>query len=189
MCRALQSPVVPRDDRRLSRRSLVGLLSGAVVGGLAGCSGDGSETPTRTTGSESDAADSPDAAVTETSSTLRRNWPQVTLNVDLNAVTDEVSMEHVGGDGLTSGETGIVVVQESGGDGSVTIEPGGDRTFSVSEVVTIDLSTDPVGVSGAWGGFDVSGTTGFDFDSGDRITLELRDVETGTAFYEETLAA
>lgn len=111
--------------------------------------------------------------------------PQASFRVSADPVSNEIELEHLGGDQLRHDETRVVV--ES--NGTTTFEPvaggGSESILSVGETAMINLSS-PDTLD-----FDGDGTTDATtsgaaepFDPGDRVTVTLIDTGTQRVIFE-----
>lgn len=109
--------------------------------------------------------------------------PQASLQVDLNAANNEVTIVHGGGDTLHSDSTKIVF--EVRGSNALTENPTGtDSTLSVGDSATWSDSTSP---SSSWSQY--SGNLGSTFSTGDVITVKIIDTDSQQIIYDTEVTA
>ena len=111
--------------------------------------------------------------------------PQSSLKVSVDANTENVTIEHKGGDALQSANTRIVVT-----DGSTTNEftTTTEDTFSVGEEAEFDMNaTASVGTNWAAGSW--TGTNAISAASGTTYTSRLIDTESQKIVFETDVTA
>jgi FlaG/FlaF family flagellin (archaellin) len=115
--------------------------------------------------------------------------PQASFRVSADPATDEIELEHLGGDGLRHDDTRIVVEH----NGTTTFEPvpvgGSEGILSVGETAVINLtaSDDTLDFDGD-GTIDITTSGAAEpFDAGDRVTVTLIDTATQRIIFERTV--
>jgi FlaG/FlaF family flagellin (archaellin) len=106
--------------------------------------------------------------------------PSASLSVDADGSTDEVTLEHTGGDSIVSENTKILV---DGTGSDIEFTPGSGSTFSVGDTATITTDTGSISLSG------YSGSGSGSFDSGDQITITIIDTDSQRQIYKTTVTA
>lgn len=110
--------------------------------------------------------------------------PQASLSASVDAVTDELTLSHRGGDGLPSTRVRLVLSTD---DERLVLGPAAPPSvLRVGGTVTVDVAAGNV-TSGTWGG--MSGTGGFPVESGDRLTAVLVDERAQRVIFEARLDA
>lgn len=117
--------------------------------------------------------------------------PQASLSVEADTGSDNITIDHNGGDGLSDGDTRIQITDESSGD-TITFEPG-----NTSEVWTVgqemDISTSPTATleySSVFSARNQSDSGGpFTIDSGVKYTVTIIDTASQRQVYETTITA
>lgn len=117
--------------------------------------------------------------------------PQATLSVSADGGSGasdgvaDLTIEHNGGDALHADRTRIIV---SDGTDTLTIDAASDdAVLSVGGTATVE--TDTSTVTGSWASVYSTGTTTFDFASGDAISIKLIDTESQKVIYETEVTA
>ena len=122
--------------------------------------------------------------------------PQASLSVSANTNSENISISHNGGDGLDSGQTRIIVTNESNSESITWNEQaaGTSSILSVGTTAKIDLDG---GNRIDWNGdgsYEIltqdSGTwTASGLNQGARYTVQLIDVESQRVIFETTITA
>jgi flagellin-like protein len=112
--------------------------------------------------------------------------PQASLSVSLSETSNNVTVEHTGGDAIDQTRTRVIIefnqstsetYNPGTADGTMTV--GGSTTFSVNEsIVTGDLS-----------GLDTSSANNQTISTGQQITITLIDTQSQRQIFETTVTA
>ena len=109
--------------------------------------------------------------------------PQASLDVELDDSTDQVTIEHTGGDDLLSDRTKVVVKDSSS---SKDFSTSASDAFSVGETADMDVGSDTVtGWGSSW---DI--TSGLsDIQPDTTYTVQVIDTKTSKIIYETEITA
>lgn len=113
---------------------------------------------------------------------MGQDTPQASINVDLNAANNEVTLVHNGGDTLHSDSTKVVI--EVGGSTLTESPTATDSTFSVGDSATWSDSGSP---SSSWS--EYSGMLSSGFDTGDVVTVKIIDTDAQQIIYDTEVTA
>lgn len=110
--------------------------------------------------------------------------PSASLDIDADASNDNVTIEHIGGDSLNTGETRILV-----DNGSTTLEysADGDDTFAVGDTGTLNTSSPDA--NDALSALSPPGSGTIDITTGDQITVTVIDTDSQRQIYKTTVTA
>ncbi len=114
-----------------------------------------------------------------------RTAPQASLSVTIGAASNNVTIEHAGGDALDAAETRVLIEHVNGS--SITFDPAAaSSTLTVGQSVALSVNE---GTAGApWTGMSAAGG-GFGIESGQRVQVTIVDVESQRQVFETTVTA
>lgn len=116
--------------------------------------------------------------------------PKASLSVDVNTASDTVTLEHDGGDSLSTDTTRVVITID--GSESEWSETGSGDVLTAGDTATFDFSGDPDQgpSSGPWSSYgDDDDETDNQIDSGDSVVVEIIDTDTQRIIYESRITA
>jgi flagellin-like protein len=113
-----------------------------------------------------------------------RTAPQASLSVTVDAASNNLTIEHAGGDALDAAETRVLIEHANGS--SITFEPAAaSSTLTVGQSVALSVTE---GTAGApWTGMSAGG--GFGIESGQRVQVTIVDVGSQRQVFQTTVTA
>jgi flagellin-like protein len=117
--------------------------------------------------------------------------PSASLVFDADVSSDDLTIEHKGGDSLVGSSTRIQLTNESSSN-SLTFEPSSDDAYSVGGELVLDVDVNPdatiAASSSAWGSTTASGNFSA-VRSGMQYSVQVIDTESQRVIFETTITA
>lgn len=111
--------------------------------------------------------------------------PQASLSVTLDAPSNNLTIEHAGGDALDGAETRVLIEHANGS--SITFDPApSSSTLTVGQSVAISVNEGTVG--DPWTGMRLAGSE-FGVESGQRVEVTIVDVGSQRQIFQTTVTA
>jgi flagellin-like protein len=111
--------------------------------------------------------------------------PQASLSVSVDASTDNVTIEHDGGDAVDAENTRVIIEHANGS--SITFDPArSSATLTVGDAV--EASVDGQAMGGVWSSMTTAGD-GYGIESGQRIEVTIIDDQSHRQIFETTVTA
>lgn len=112
--------------------------------------------------------------------------PQASLSVSVNTNTENVTVEHTGGDAIDASETRVIIENASGD--SITFNPApSSSTLSVGGSVSMNVTTGDI--NSPWNEMTNTTSSFNDIASGDQITITIIDTASQRQIFETTVTA
>lgn len=114
--------------------------------------------------------------------------PQASFRVSADSSTNQIQVEHLGGDDLRHDQTRVVVKS----NGTTTFDPvdggGAEGILSVGEtaVITLAMTDDTLDFDGDGTVDEMTDGGGEPFDAGDRLTITIIDTGTQRLIFERS---
>ncbi|MFB6361650.1 MAG: type IV pilin [Halobacteriales archaeon] len=111
--------------------------------------------------------------------------PQASLSVTIDAASNNLTIEHAGGDALDAAETRVLIEHVNGS--TITFDPASaSSTLTVGHSVALSVND---GTAGApWTGLSGNGG-GFGIESGQRVQVTIVDVASQRQIFQTTVTA